>query len=313
MSVTRSFFANLLRCTEVVLARLRRWEFGLLVDFLPHISLTGTAFMRENTTLGVCNTSPNKIRLSLSRAEVSLKPMGPQQKLPVFLEIPTSLDANIQTNTTVFVRAHNVGKYHMQIKITYTLDNEKPVFCIKNDKIVILVVQPFDITVRFLTLMMREVESIYVGEEFGVMIYLKFLSSWPIAIEDTLFEFINPVSSTENSSCNQLEGKIFNNEEVGAELRLAICDKPIEQVSNIGQYTIKWRRKDGHSTTTQITICGLPCLWNPLGLKTISPAHGFVRTPMILYYHLQNRSQQLIQLEVSMEGSEAFMFAGYKQ
>jgi hypothetical protein len=47
----------------VVLAKLRIWEFGLVVDFLPHVSVTGTAFMRESTTLGVCNTSPNKIRV----------------------------------------------------------------------------------------------------------------------------------------------------------------------------------------------------------------------------------------------------------
>lgn len=53
---------------------------------------------------------------------------------------------------------------------------------------------------------------------------------------------MNPVSSTNNSSSSQLAGKLFNNEEVGAELCLAICDKPMEQISNVGQYTIKWRR-----------------------------------------------------------------------
>ncbi|CAH2008186.1 unnamed protein product [Acanthoscelides obtectus] len=51
----------------------------------------------------------------------------------------------------------------------------------------------------------------------------------------------------------------------------------------------------------------------PIGLKLSAPAHGFVRTPMLLRYHVQNRSQHLIQLDVVMQATEAFMFSGYKQ
>lgn len=72
-------------------------------------------------------------------------------------------------------------------------------------------------------------------------------------------------------------------------------------------------RENGVSTITQMAVKGLPCEYIPLGLKTTLPPHGLVRTPMVLSYHLVNRSQELINLEVSMEGSEAFMFSGYKQ
>lgn len=58
---------------------------------------------------------------------------------------------------------------------------------------------------------------------------------------------------------------------------------------------------------------GHTCQWIPLELKMIVPAHGFVRTPLLINYHLFNRSRQLIQLDIAMEGSEAFMYAGYKQ
>lgn len=53
-----------------------------------------------------------------------------------------------------------------------------------------------------------------------------------------------PARTTESDSSSQLTGKLFGNEEIGAELRLALCDKPLEQVSSIGQYTIKWKRYD---------------------------------------------------------------------
>lgn len=67
------------------------------------------------------------------------------------------------------------------------------------------------------------------------------------------------------------------------------------------------------STTSQLTIVGHFCDWIPLDLKLVVPAHGFVRTPLLVSYNLYNRSHHLLQLDVVMEGSEAFMYAGYKQ
>lgn len=72
-------------------------------------------------------------------------------------------------------------------------------------------------------------------------------------------------------------------------------------------------RKNGVSTTTQFTVQGLSCESIPIGLKMTLPPHGYVRTPMVLSYHLINNCQELINLDIAMEGSEAFMFSGYKQ
>lgn len=60
-------------------------------------------------------------------------------------------------------------------------------------------------------------------------------------------------------------------------------------------------------------ISGLLVDWVPLDLKINLPAFGLVRTPLLTTYEFHNRSTQLIQLDVSIEASEAFMFAGYKQ
>ncbi|KAJ8983241.1 hypothetical protein NQ317_011650 [Molorchus minor] len=88
---------------------------------------------------------------------------------------------------------------------------------------------------------MCETDRLYVGEEFGVINYLKFTSPWSIAIEDTSMTFITPVRSIENSVSSQLAGKIFNKEEIGAELNLAVCDKLIDHNNNIAQYRITWK------------------------------------------------------------------------
>ena len=72
-------------------------------------------------------------------------------------------------------------------------------------------------------------------------------------------------------------------------------------------------RSDGHSTITKQIITGLSVEWIPLNLKITLPEYGLVRTPLLVQYHFYNKSQHLIQMDVNMDGSEAFMYAGYKQ
>lgn len=51
----------------------------------------------------------------------------------------------------------------------------------------------------------------------------------------------------------------------------------------------------------------------PLYVAMNLPAHGWVRTPMAVSYHIHNYTCRLLELELSMEASDAFMFAGHKQ
>jgi hypothetical protein len=51
----------------------------------------------------------------------------------------------------------------------------------------------------------------------------------------------------------------------------------------------------------------------PLYVEMSLPAHGWVRTPMAVSYHIHNYTTRLLELELNMEASDAFMFAGHKQ
>lgn len=62
-----------------------------------------------------------------------------------------------------------------------------------------------------------------------------------------------------------------------------------------------------------MTITGLCVDSIPLTIELPLPAYGLVRTPLLVNYKFSNRSENLLQLELNMEASEAFMFAGYKQ
>ncbi|CAG9819021.1 unnamed protein product [Phaedon cochleariae] len=249
----------------------------------------------------------------IADVEISLRPEPSHTREGIVLTNVDTLEHGEELDSFFFIRSSLVCKFNLQVKLAYTLNREKPVFSSKTEIVALSVVEPFEVSTKYLSLLMNEIDKFYVGEEFGVMKYLMFTSPWSIIIEDTSFEYTNPLRPAEKAYNSQLVEKTFNTGEIGAEIHLAACDKSCEHNLTIGQYSIRWRRKNGYTTSTNLHITGLSCDWIPLGIKLRVPAHGFVRTPMILSYLIENRSTDLIQLEVSMEASEAFMFAGYKQ
>jgi hypothetical protein len=78
----------------------------------------------------------------------------------------------------------------IEVRISYSLDRDKPVISIKTETIIVPVVKPFDISTKFLSTLMEEVTQFYVGEEVGVMPTLRCHSPWPIIIETTSIEFV---------------------------------------------------------------------------------------------------------------------------
>jgi hypothetical protein len=130
----------------------------------------------------------------------------------------------------------------IEVRISYSLDRDKPVISIKTETIIVPVVKPFDISTKFLSTLMEEVTQFYVGEEVGVMPTLRCHSPWPIIIETTSIEFSTPFKSTENNVVSHLANMKLGNKEVGVELFLAVCEKSSLSNVTVGQYVVKWRR-----------------------------------------------------------------------
>lgn len=50
-----------------------------------------------------------------------------------------------------------------------------------------------------------------------------------------------------------------------------------------------------------------------IGVEMTLPAHGWVRKPMTVEYRLYNNTSTLLELDLVMDASDAFIFAGQKQ
>ena len=69
----------------------------------------------------------------------------------------------------------------------------------------------------------------------------------------------------------------------------------------------------GLVTSSSVTMPTVHVENAPLYVEMFLPAHGWVHTPMAVSYHIRNHTTRLLELELNMEASDAFMFAGHKQ
>lgn len=230
------------------------------------------------------------------------------------------------------MRAHKIGDRNIYIRATFVLDGIVP--SLTETTLQISVVKPFEIATRYLTGMFEDAAKLYADEEFVAMPVINCLSPWPIIIEDTKLEYDPNVRCVDADTECQIAGHELKNGESVAEMYLATTAKRSDVPIAIGQYTVEWRRLinpvcertcilsqscshcfrlNGPATTSRTQLAGPPIDWIPLELRLNVPSHGLVRTPMLIEYHLFNKSSCLVQIDVNIESGEAFMFAGFKQ
>ena len=147
----------------------------------------------KDETISLSKYLTHKLTIDLRKflAEFSTNSSGIPDKLPIALNLPSSLQKHEKCTGNFYLRAHKVVENIIEVKISYTLDRDKPVISIKTETIIVPVVKPFEITTKFLSSLMEEVSQFYVGEEVGVMPSIRCLSPWPIVIESTAMEFVS--------------------------------------------------------------------------------------------------------------------------
>lgn len=68
-----------------------------------------------------------------------------------------------------------------------------------------------------------------------------------------------------------------------------------------------------YSVDTNIILPVIDAIKAPIYLELDTPAHGWVRTPLTITYTIHNRSTSVQDMELVVDSSDAFMYAGNKQ
>ncbi|XP_054008075.1 trafficking protein particle complex subunit 11 isoform X1 [Hylaeus anthracinus] len=244
--------------------------------------------------------------------ELSLTMLNKQSLISIPID---NLEKNCITNKTVYLRAHKVGDRNIHIKVEYSRSEQ-----IKGTKELtysLSVAKPFEVLTLFYTTFFEPLPKGFVNEPFILMPHISCVSPWPINIISTSIELGDSIEKeTQNESISALAGITLSEGETGTDSYCLLPKGGGEQPMSTGVYTIKWKRANDENaleTSSSVTLAPLWVEDAMIGLEAKLPAHGWVRTPLLVSYFIKNHSDYMITLRLTMEASDAFMFAGHKQ
>ncbi|KAJ8683030.1 hypothetical protein QAD02_018822 [Eretmocerus hayati] len=225
-----------------------------------------------------------------------------------------AMSSNASIQRIAYVRAHNLGDRSLNIKVEYVRTGKKK--DVKEINHVFPVVKPFDVTTQFYTMLHEPLSKGFIEEPLYMMPHITCSSLWPIVIENTSIELGDSISKYADFEDSALKNITLYENESGSDVYCIVPKIGSEQPTSTGIYTIQWRRANDDEAAITSSSVTLSPLWVEdavVCLKTKLPPHGWVRTPLCVSYFIKNHSDFLITLQLSMEASEAFMFAGHKQ
>ncbi|XP_033218517.1 trafficking protein particle complex subunit 11 [Belonocnema kinseyi] len=243
--------------------------------------------------------------------ELSLNAKDKQSNLLVEIG---SIEENIPVERIIYVRAHKIGSRNFSIKLEYSNSELKKGS--SEIKYSLCVVKPFEITTQFYTMLYEPLTKGFINESFFMMPHITCTSPWPIKIIETSVELGDSIKKEGDSEECILAGTVLREGEAGTDVYCVFPKIGSEQPTSTGVYTVKWKRansEDAFETSNSVTLTPLWVEDAVIGIEANFPAHGWVRTPLCVTYYIRNHSEFLITLHLTMEASDAFMFAGNKQ
>ncbi|CAI9171641.1 unnamed protein product [Rangifer tarandus platyrhynchus] len=239
-------------------------------------------------------------------------------------DIPVGdLQPGEQLEKTLYFRCGTVGSRMFLVYVSYlintTIEGKEIVCkCHKDETVTIETVFPFDVAVKFVSTKFEHLERVYADIPFLLMTDLLSASPWALTIvssELQLAPSMTPVDQLES----QVDRVVLQTGESASECFCLRCPSVgnVEGGVATGHYIISWKRTSAMDSVPVIsTVITLPhvIVENiPLHVNADLPSFGRVRESLPVRYHLQNKTDLVQDVEISVEPSDAFMFSGLKQ
>uniref|UniRef100_A0A8C2PCT5 Trafficking protein particle complex subunit 11 n=1 Tax=Capra hircus TaxID=9925 RepID=A0A8C2PCT5_CAPHI len=219
-------------------------------------------------------------------------------------------DVKLTLEKTLYVRCGTVGSRMFLVYVSYlintTIEGKEIVCkCHKDETVTIETVFPFDVAVKFVSTKFEHLERVYADIPFLLMTDLLSASPWALTIVSSELQLAPSMTPMD-----QLESQVDRGENVAHSPSLA--EGEAEWSVNTGE-----RRTSAMDSIPVIsTVITLPhvIVENiPLHVNADLPSFGRVRESLPVRYHLQNKTDLVQDVEISVEPSDAFMFSGLKQ
>uniref|UniRef100_A0A8C2PCV4 Trafficking protein particle complex subunit 11 n=1 Tax=Capra hircus TaxID=9925 RepID=A0A8C2PCV4_CAPHI len=218
-------------------------------------------------------------------------------------------DVKLTLEKTLYVRCGTVGSRMFLVYVSYlintTIEGKEIVCkCHKDETVTIETVFPFDVAVKFVSTKFEHLERVYADIPFLLMTDLLSASPWALTIVSSELQLAPSMTPMD-----QLESQVDRGENVAHSPSLAegrvicIC------------FVVSWTSAMDSIPviSTVITLPHVIVENIPLHVNADLPSFGRVRESLPVRYHLQNKTDLVQDVEISVEPSDAFMFSGLKQ
>lgn len=228
-----------------------------------------------------------------------------------------------QLEKTVYVRCGTVGSRMFLVYVSYLINTTvegKEIICKchKDDTVTIETVFPFDVAVRFVSTKFEHLERVYADIPFLLMTDVLSASPWALTIVSSELQLAPSMTAMDHLE-SQIDKVVLQTGESASECFCLRCPSAgnIEGGVATGHYIISWKRasvvESIPAVSTVITLPHVIAENIPLHVNADLPSFGRVRESLPVRYHLQNKTDLVQDVEISVEPSDAFMFSGLKQ
>ncbi|KAJ0173891.1 hypothetical protein K1T71_010037 [Dendrolimus kikuchii] len=244
---------------------------------------------------------------------------GEPQAQPLKLVV-ANIDPSASYTNQFYLKTNRTATTTIQIKVSYVINLPEisKLECIKDFTTKITVIKPFEVSTNFVSMNFKPITKCFVDDPFVVMPQIKILSPWDLLIVDTDLEVLECFTFSDDAkppSCiSNLE---VSEKNIASD---AICIqakfKPKDNPTRVGLYNITWRRKSnlrGHCVMSSTALSGLPIDECPIAVEVNYPEVIEQLTSVPLKCSLIGKSTTPVRLSLSVEGTDAYMFSGYKK
>ncbi|XP_071412394.1 trafficking protein particle complex subunit 11 [Pithys albifrons albifrons] len=222
----------------------------------------------------------------------------------------------------IYIRCGTVGARMFLFYISYLINivvegKEILCKCHRDETVTIDTVFPFDVAVKFVSTKLEHLDRVFADIPFLLMTDILSASPWPLTIVTSQLQLsasMTPVDQLES----YVENVVLQTGESASECFCLRCP-PVTNASGVatGCYIISWKRSSPVESVPVVnTVITLPHVIVesiPLHVNADLPSFGRVRESLPVRYHLENKTNLVQDVEVSVEPSDAFMFSGLKQ
>jgi hypothetical protein len=244
--------------------------------------------------------------------------MKPEQQVTLNYYSKTTTTADLILVVTVL--------YDIQVEVQGNLVD---CCCHKEQNVCLSIIEPLIINFQMLSNQLDKLDQVTIDEPFVLSTDIHSLTTWPLYIVTSCLQ------PSANISCGPVDGKIQSRlsdvtlkdpaDHIGECFSLVATmatsptsltpQTPPASTVLLGQYVITLRRDALDATSFDVTV-KLPSVSItslPIRVTLSIPASVSVQASVRAVYSIHNRTDLLQDVEVIMESSDAFMFAGHRQ